>query len=653
MDGKEFVGVLWPGPVDGLWQATKRRPRVAIRRGFLRQADFLVLLVTTVLILPLVGLGSTIDPVLMPQLWLWSIVLTCLLLVFIVRVLRNPAFNCSVLYLAVFPAFAGYLVCSMLSLLRAVNVGEGIADVVRTALCMSYLFMLATFLNEWKGGVKVIVKMVVGSGVILSLLCLYECYLSTSTHAVAGTMANRSLLASALLFMLPFCCCGIVVFRGLWVGMSSVSAALIVASLVLLASRSVWLAFLLASSVGALVGVCCHRKTAIGSRENILGYRGVRRVIPVILMGVLLVGCFSTRLGWTGSLLGRVQSMFSPSHPSNVERILLWKKTLKLVKDHPFFGVGAGNWKIVLPSYGLDNLTPRSFKTDHFQRPHNDYLWVLSETGVVGFAFYVSLFGITIWYALRVLTGPCSKEDRSIAVCMLCGVAAYMTDSFFSFPKERIFHSILLVLMIGIVTSVYHRSFARLRPVRRPVLVTFITVLCCLGGLGVLVAHSRVRAEVHTKRAIEARGLQDWATVISEIDKGYSWFATLDPTSAPLKWYRGEANFLLGNVSEALEDFKKAYGAHPHHIYVLNNLATCYELQGNHERAIEIYRRALDIFPQFEDALINLGATYYNSGQYEKAYATLSACRPGGGNARLEKYLEAARKKACQYGASD
>jgi len=153
---------------------------------------------------------------------------------------------------------------------------------------------------------------------------------------------------------------------------------------------------------------------------------------------------------------------------------------------------------------------------------------------------------------------------------------------------------------------------------------------------------------MHTKKALEARSNQNWENVISEIDHGYSVYAALDPTSAPLQWYRGEANFMLKNIPQALEDYKKAYDAHPYHIHVLNNLATCYELEGNRSQAINFYKQALMIFPQFEEALINLGAAYYNDGRYSDAYKALLRCNPNTKNTKLNQYLSVVKQKLNQ-----
>lgn len=159
------------------------------------------------------------------------------------------------------------------------------------------------------------------------------------------------------------------------------------------------------------------------------------------------------------------------------------------------------------------------------------------------------------------------------------------------------------------------------------------------------IGHIRLNAEIHTRKALAARKAQNFPAVIAQIDKAYSKFATLDPTSTPLHWYKGEANFLLNNHPQALADFKNAYRAHPNHIHVLNNLATSHEIAKDHENAIRYYRRAIEISPKFEEALINLGATYYNSSRYEQAYQTLQRCDPNSKDPRVKQYLKAAKEK--------
>ena len=80
-----------------------------------------------------------------------------------------------------------------------------------------------------------------------------------------------------------------------------------------------------------------------------------------------------------------------------VERLAHWQAAYNMANDHPFTGVGLGNYEVVYPAYGLPSWP---LALGH---AHNDYLNLLAETGMIGLAGY--LFGwlvIGVW-SLRAL----------------------------------------------------------------------------------------------------------------------------------------------------------------------------------------------------------------------------------------------------------
>jgi len=413
-------------------------------------------------------------------------------------------------------------------------------------------------------------------------------------------------------------------------------------------TRSVWLAMLVSTTVTTVVLMLLFlfREPKI-SKETIASVlkRLVYIVTAVVIAGAAF-GYLYLRKNSINSLGGRFNSIFSPTHKHNVERIALWKQTLELIRDNPICGVGAGNWKISFPSYGIENFPDQQmFKTLFFVRPENDYLWILSEVGFFGFMFYLSLFGIMFWYIFKILNQHTATTNKFLSILMFFGFVGYMVFSFFTFPRERIFHSMFLLLMMAIVLTIYHRISDSRKKIPRFFMFAAGLPAALFLVLAAVNGYTRFNAEVYTKRAFDARRAKIWSAVINEIDKGYSPFATLDPMSTPLKWYRGEANFLMNNIPQALEDFKQAYKVHPHHIHVLNNLGTCYEMSGDHEKAVFYYKKALKMSPEFEEALINLGATYYNTGRYKEAYDAFLRCNQDTKDSRLKMYLEITKKE--------
>ena len=52
---------------------------------------------------------------------------------------------------------------------------------------------------------------------------------------------------------------------------------------------------------------------------------------------------------------------------------------------------------------------------------------------------------------LKVVLKPAHETQRILVILMLAGLAAFATDSMFSFPTERIEHMLYVMLMAGII----------------------------------------------------------------------------------------------------------------------------------------------------------------------------------------------------------
>lgn len=78
-----------------------------------------------------------------------------------------------------------------------------------------------------------------------------------------------------------------------------------------------------------------------------------------------------------------------------VERLAHWQTAILIANEHPWFGVGLGNYPIVYPRYALMNWP---LALDH---AHNYYLNVLAEAGIDGLIGYlIAVIGI-LWLLIR------------------------------------------------------------------------------------------------------------------------------------------------------------------------------------------------------------------------------------------------------------
>ncbi|MBN1563183.1 MAG: O-antigen ligase family protein [Anaerolineae bacterium] len=83
-----------------------------------------------------------------------------------------------------------------------------------------------------------------------------------------------------------------------------------------------------------------------------------------------------------------------------VERLAHWQAAINMMNDHPFSGVGLGNYETVYFDYSVPSW-PRPLG-----HAHNDYLNVLAETGLIGLVGYLAGWIAIGWWTLRALQQP-------------------------------------------------------------------------------------------------------------------------------------------------------------------------------------------------------------------------------------------------------
>ncbi len=540
---------------------------------------------------------------------------------------------------------AGYVLTVALSLTQAGNVAEGVLETTRVALMAALVVLFAIVLSREPRAFGLLARSVTVVAAAIAVIGLCQYYeVAFEGYVRDGGLANRNLLASALCLMLPF-----MVFVNLqggaaWRWIATVAGALSVAVVVLSNSRATWFALVVAGVATLVVWWINVRKKQPAARSRSIRRRfGVAAIFVAVATATLFATPF-VRKADQKSVLTRVASTTSFSAGSVGERLAMWQNSLAMFADDPWLGIGAGNWKLVSPAHGP--MSKRLLRGDlFFQRPHNDYLWILAESGPLALLCYLTLFVSALVFCVRVLRRSRSRDDVTAATALLFGLILYMVIAFFSYPKERMVHTMLVSLMLAASLSLYGRTVTARVPsrIRGQAVLTVVAIL--LAAPAFLIGLVRLEAEFHTKRMLTARAQGDWTSVVREIDLVSSRWIQIDHTATPLAWHRGIANYTLGNHDTAFDDFNSALKVHPNHLHVLNNLATCYEQKGIHDSAEYYYRRALQIVPGFEETIINLAAVLYNAERYQEALSTLESIYAPLDDDRYNLYLERIRQK--------
>lgn len=591
-----------------------------------------------------------IDPVLLPKFTGWGV---CLLLTGILSWQESGnSLNIKTVFLnnPILWALVAYLLISGLSLLETRNLADGFLEWFKGLFLLNFTIL---FLHRFSDKTAFFTKGLIIGMMLLSyfsvILGFYQFMQITanadvshaSSYAISGAFAHRNLYAEVLFMTLPFNIFGLWQYQGVLKWLSAGGALLGLFIIVILMSRAVWLSVI--SGIMVMILVFGFVKV----KEGQLG-ASLKKHWPLIWKNGLVflsvviaaVGVYS-QVGSSEAFRKQLVSIFqfNFTYGSIEQRINLWQKSLTIIQNNPFKGVGLGDWELNLLKQGNEGMLSANNKT-FFQRPHNDYLWVFSESGVFALLAYLGIFAAAFYLVIHNLLNNPATHHKKLLYLMCFALGGYMTYAFFSFPKERIEHQIMLgfiFIMIGVVTNkesnCIHYGFSnRAQQITMGILI--LLTLC-----GTFLGVKRIQAERDTYKALKAREKQNHHSVIHYIKEAESPFYRLDPMSTPINWYSGSAYYQLGKVEQALKQFQSAYGQNPYHMHVVNNLATAYQKMHYSDSAIHFYEKALKLSPQFTGAALNLAVVYFQEERIDKALTTIRRVPYEPDNNKYKRFL--------------
>ena len=193
----------------------------------------------------------------------------------------------------------------------------------------------------------------------------------------------------------------------------------------------------------------------------------------LLLMGTLVLG--TTQLSWlTGSrrrrwvgvamivalvlagfvflpperLIQRFAEFVSTDGLTSEGRTNLWAETIPLIRAYPVFGCGLGGYETAFSRFKISGV----LVTDDFV--HNDYLQLLAELGLVGFAIGAALAFSVVRMALHSAVKSSDPDARYFAVACVGALTAIALHSLADFNLYIPANAMLLAWIAGITMTV-------------------------------------------------------------------------------------------------------------------------------------------------------------------------------------------------------
>jgi len=592
-----------------------------------RSLDLYILIISTIIIIPLIYTNSTSDPNMAPRLLALGIIVLVFSFLNILK-LKKEKSDFNFLKFIIFPLFFLYLLWGVMTLTYAINWAEGMYDLTKTALSFLLLIFVVQVFNKNNNAFSVVVKSVLISSVFATSLGLYQYFtnvpdksgydLFMALYAVKGLMAHKNQFAISLMLMLPFAFYGILRFKKWWWGLSIYSTVTILTNIVMVQSRSVWVATLIFLASFGMMWLILFLKVRTSQKQYVKKMVFIGAIIVLVLVGVAF-GVFQKTEAFK-TMKYRVTSIFDTKSHDNQGRLLMWKSTWELANDNRLTGVGAGNWRIaILPYYEANH----GSKYQNWRRPHNDFLWVFSEKGIPGVLLYLMLFLIIVYYGVLILKKETDNEKKLITLLLVSGIVAYFVTAQFSFPLERINHQVYLTLMMAGIINIYYKRDNSVKNINDNYIYTGLFSSVLISGFIIYFSVLMLNSEIHVRKIYDAMNKNDQNLVVMHAEKAFSTFTTVDHFAIPIYSYKGSANLKMKKFEQAQSDFKIALSHFPTNILVLSYLAIVSAELHDNKQAISYLEQSLKLYPYYEASMHNLVNVYYLEKDYEQAYLTL------------------------------
>jgi O-antigen ligase len=429
-----------------------------------------------------------------------------------------------------------------------------------------------------------------------------------SIFGYSGISGHKNLYSSFVFLTLIGSFVGLGLFKRqkLWPILIYFTITLQILIIFILRSRAVWLAITVSLVIFIILSIF---KKNIERSSKIWLYSFLTSCFATLFIVIVL----PIILNWYLSVHPQSENISRISDLSTIsERIKVWGKTYDLINENTFFGVGSGNWKINISKYSLPEIYKVQDLNVIFQRPHNEYLKIFSENGVFGLFAFLFL----VCYISLSLLKTNNHLSRGNTKYLLSGLIGFCVIMFFSFPLERIEHSLILTFLLSIAYSSVNTPIKKSSPNQSKILIS-LSLLACLAIT--FVFKSRYRSSYYLKNMYYERAKGNNEKVVSICDLAITPLTKVDDYSIPIHWYRGNANANMNNFSAALQDMKYSLQYHPYNAHVLNDLGSAYAMNNMVDSAIYFYVSSSKINPRFDDPKLNLVAIYINKGNLEEA----------------------------------
>ncbi len=312
------------------------------------------------------------------------------------------------------------------------------AAAAKLALVLAFFFLVTLGANS-AARVHALERALLGNGTVLALLGMVNALSSvgpilwafSSNSPSFGPYANRAHFSTLVAMLLPL---GLARVLSEGIGRRGERLPFVLAIAMMTAAVGV-----AASRAGLVLTLLPCIAVPLVMRR---GGHGLRQTLgrACLILGLAIgigIGVGGEELG--ERLVGRFRD------DAFAVRSAIWRATLRMIADHPLFGVGLGAFATMYPHYDSGN------GLRYTAEAHNDYLQLLAETGIAGGLIGVGFLVALLRIMRRALSRTVGTRQWSLAVGASVGIVAGLIHSLVDFGLQITANALVFLSLVAVL----------------------------------------------------------------------------------------------------------------------------------------------------------------------------------------------------------
>ncbi len=418
------------------------------------------------------------------------------------------------------------------------------------------------------------------------------------TYTVSAGLGHRNLLVQHLLILLPMLL--VSRLKGHWSRKIEMGLFLVVGSVILLLlNRTGWL------GLGLLLSfIVYHRKRVPSS-----GVTWKWLLITLIPLGILLFFVDELYTLWH-----HVEMTFTWDDGTTRDRILLVERSFQMFFSAPFLGIGYGMWPIEAMGFDQSGMLTESANL-FYQRPHNDYLRLLAEGGLLLGLPYILLHAWAIVRSWRQYRAD--HSDAHLGVFLMWSMIILASAS--NYPIEQPLFMVLQAFALSMLFPI-KESFED-QTLRKRLSGSARILSVGLWISVVLIAFDHGGAKVLFEKAKKAQIDRDLGFALAYLD-AVRESADLDKELRPFQYWEAAWNEDLSfeQRTELLQDGLLLVPDHPH---LHEALGRSYADAGMLQPAMRSFHQAVRYTPNYQAAWLGIAGIHQQQGDWREAFEAI------------------------------